>query len=108
MNKPLPTGQTAQPCKKLPPRVEAVRELEAEVVDLFTGCERALLMAEDLVDDFFSPLSEDVGKQNREDEIIFYFEQNRIRAQILHDVLFKVHTTVKVLNSELLKDAKEA
>lgn len=108
MNKPLPTGQTAQPSKELSPKAEAIRELEAEVIDLFTGCEKALLMAEDLVEDFFSPLSEDVGKQNREDEIIFCFEQNRIRAEILHDVLFKVHTTVKALNTKLSRDAKEA
>ena len=108
MNKPLPTVQTAQPCENHTPRAEAVRELEQEVIDLFAGCERALVMAEDLVEDYFSPFSANVGKPEREGFIMHYFEQNRIRAQILHKTLFEAHAIAKALNTELRESAKEA
>ncbi len=108
MNKPLPTVPASQPCKERTPRAEAVRELEEEVLGLFTGCERALLMTGDLVEDYFAPFSEDVGKQDREKEIMLYFEENRIRAEILQGILYKMRATAGALNDELRRDAKEA
>ena len=107
MNKPLPAGAPSDHRENRTPRTEAVRELEQEVIDLFSGCERALLMTEDLADDFFISFSKDVGKPEREGFIMLYFEQNRIRTQILHDILFRMHATAKALDTELRKSAKE-
>ena len=108
MNKPLPAGAPSGHRENRTPRTEAVRELEQEVIDVFAGCERALLMVEDLIEGYFDPLSKDVGKQDREDAILRYFEQSRIRTQILHDILFRMHATAKALDTELRKSAKEA
>jgi hypothetical protein len=101
-----PTNQNTQVPKVPTTRAEALRELGDEVIKLFSDSEKALLMAEDLVEEYFCPLAEDVGKQDRETTILFYFEEKRIRAEILYDILFKVKTTAEALYAEMYKTSK--
>lgn len=64
------TNQYAQAPTQRTPRAEAASVLEDELVTLSLCSERAALMAEDLVDEFFNPLSEGVGRKDREAYII--------------------------------------
>ena len=100
------TNQHAPASTQRTPRAEAVRELEQEVIDLFSGSEKALLMAEDLVQEYFCPRSEAIGGESRKAAILSYFEQNRIRAEILHGILYKLHATAKALDVKLSRIAK--
>ena len=108
MNKPLPRKAARVQHNVRTTRAEAVRELEQEVINLFTGSEKALLLAEDLVEKYFCPFSEAVGDERRKASILHYFEQNRVRAEILHDVPYNMKTTAEALNAELRKSAKGA
>lgn len=95
------TNQKVQASTQRTPRAEAASVFESELVTLSMCSERAALMADDLVDNFFGAFAEGTNRQSRENAILFYFEQNRIRAEILQSILFEMREVAKGLYAEV-------
>lgn len=100
------TNQHAPASTQRTPRAEAALVLEDELVTLSLCSERAALMAEDLVDVFFNPCSEETGRKDRVALIMMYFENARIRAEILQSIIFEMKKVAEGLYAEVRTSAK--